>query len=98
MQEQKIDINLPDDVAQGIYSNIAIISHSTSEFIVDFVSMLPGVKKGSVRSRIIMTPQNAKRLLVALSENVAKFEEQNGVIVDNQQGGLPPIMNGSGLA
>ena len=98
MQEQKIDINLPEDVAQGIYSNIAIISHSTSEFIVDFVSMLPGVKKGSVRSRIIMTPQNAKRLLAALSDNVAKFEEQNGVIIDNQQGGLPPMMNGGGLA
>lgn len=98
MQEQKIDINLPEEVAQGIYSNIAIISHSNSEFIVDFVSMLPGVKKGTVRSRIIMTPQNAKRLLAALSDNVAKFEDQNGVIIDNQQGGLPPIMNGGGLA
>lgn len=98
MQEQKIDINLPEDVAQGIYTNLAIISHSSSEFILDFVSMLPGVQKGNVRSRVIMTPQNAKRLLAALSDNIAKFEDQNGVIVDNQQGGLPPMMNGGGLA
>lgn len=98
MQEQKIDINLPEDVAQGIYSNLAIISHSSSEFILDFVSMLPGVQKGNVRSRVIMTPQNAKRLLAALSDNISKFEDQNGVIVDNQQGGLPPMMNGGGMA
>ncbi len=99
MQEQKIDINLPEDVAQGVYSNLAIISHSNSEFIVDFVSMLPGIQKGNVRSRIIMTPQNAKRLLAALSENVAKFEDQNGVIIDNQQGGnIPPMIGGGGMA
>lgn len=98
MQEQKIDINIPEEVAQGVYSNLAIISHSNTEFIVDFVAMLPGMKKGNVRSRVIMTPQNAKRLLAALSDNVAKFEEQNGVIIDNQQGGLPPMMNGGGLA
>lgn len=98
MQEQKIDINIPEEVAPGVYSNLAIISHSNSEFIVDFVAMLPGMKKGNVRSRVIMTPQNAKRLLAALSDNVAKFEDQNGVIVDNQQGGLPPMMNGGGLA
>lgn len=98
MQEQKIDINIPEEVAQGVYSNLAIISHSNSEFIVDFVAMLPGMKKGNVRSRVIMTPQNAKRLLAALSDNVAKFEDQNGVIIDNQQGGLPPMMNGGGLA
>ena len=55
MPEQKIDINLPEEVSQGVYSNLAIISHSNSEFIVDFVSMMPGVQKGQVRSRIIMT-------------------------------------------
>lgn len=97
MQEQKIDINIPEEVAQGIYSNLAIISHSNSEFIVDFVAMLPGMQKGNVRSRVVMTPQNAKRLLAALSDNVAKYEEQNGVITDNH-GGVPPIMNGGGLA
>lgn len=98
MPEQKIDINLTEEVAQGVYSNLAIISHSNSEFIVDFVALLPGVQKGSVRSRVIMTPQNAKRLLNALADNISKFEDQNGVIVDNQQGGIPPMMNGGGLA
>ncbi|MBR0304310.1 MAG: DUF3467 domain-containing protein [Bacteroidales bacterium] len=98
MPDQKIDINLPEEVAQGIYSNLAIISHSNTEFIVDFVSLLPGVQKGTVRSRVIMTPQNTKRLLNALADNVSKYEEQNGVIVDNQQGAIPPMMNGGGLA
>lgn len=98
MAEQKIDINLSEEVAQGIYSNLAIISHSNSEFIVDFVSMLPGMQKGNVRSRVIMTPQNAKRLLNALADNVAKFESQNGVIDDNPQGAIPPMMGGGGLA
>ena len=98
MPDQKIDINLPEEVAQGIYSNLAIISHSNTEFIVDFVSMLPGVQKGTVRSRVIMTPQNTKRLLNALADNVAKYEEQNGVIVDNPQGAIPPMMNVGCLA
>ena len=97
MPEQKIDINLPAEVSQGVYSNLAIISHSNSEFIVDFVSMMPGVQKGQVRSRIIMTPQNTKRLLNALADNVAKFESQNGMIEDNQQT-LPPMMGGGGMA
>lgn len=98
MPEQKIDINLTEEVAQGVYSNLAIISHSNSEVILDFVSLLPGSPKGNVRSRVVMTPVNAKRLLNALADNLSKFEEQNGVIVDNQQGGIPPMMNGGGLA
>lgn len=98
MPEQKIDINLPEDVGQGIYSNLAIISHSNSEFIVDFVSLMPGLAKGQVRSRIVMTPQNTKRLLNALAENVSKYEEQNGVIADDPAGSLPPIISGGGMA
>lgn len=98
MPEQKIDINLSEEVAQGVYSNLAIISHSNSEVILDFVSLLPGVQKGNVRSRVVMTPMNAKRLLNALADNLSKYEEQNGVIVDNQQNSIPPIMNGGGLA
>ena len=98
MSEQKIDINLSEEVAQGVYSNLAIISHSNSEFIVDFVAMLPGMQKGNVRSRVVMTPQNAKRLLNALADNVAKFESQNGAIDDNPQGAIPPMMSGGGMA
>ena len=97
MQEQKLDINLSDDIAQGIYSNLAIITHSDNEFIVDFVSMMPGVPKGNVRSRIIMTPQNAKRLLAALGDNIRKFEEKNGTIKDGVTTIFPMVGDG-GLA
>ena len=97
MAEQKIDINLSEEVAQGIYSNLAIITHSNNEFIVDFATMLPGLPKGNVKSRIIMTPQNAKRLLHALADNVSKFEEKNGVIKENMGADTIPIIGG-GLA
>lgn len=98
MPEQKIDINLSEEVGQGIYSNLAIITHSNSEFIVDFVSLMPGLPKGQVRSRIVMTPQNTKRLLNALAENVSKFEEQMGVINEDPGNPLPPIISGGGMA
>lgn len=81
-KEQKIDIALSDDVAEGIYSNLAIITHSNSEFIVDFVSLMPGVPKGKVKSRIILTPQHAKRLLLALEDNIKRFESFHGKIND----------------
>jgi len=79
-EQQKLDVHLSEEIAQGVYSNLAIITHSNAEFIVDFVTMMPGVPKANVRSRIVMTPQNAKRLLSALAENVKKFEEHNGLI------------------
>ena len=97
MPEQKLDINLPEEIAKGTYSNLAIISHSNTEFIIDFASIMPGLLKSNVCSRIIMTPQNAKRLLRALADNISKFEEQNGVIVDQQET-IPPMMNGGALA
>jgi hypothetical protein len=97
-QEQKIDIHLSEEVAQGVYSNLAIITHSHAEFILDFVSLMPGLPKGTVRSRIILTPQNAKRLLFALQDNVQKFEAKSGKIVDNQQEVIPILGNASGKA
>ncbi|GIV30236.1 MAG: hypothetical protein KatS3mg028_1302 [Bacteroidia bacterium] len=75
-----LDIELPAELADGIYSNLAIISHSPNEFVIDFVSIMPGVPKGKVRSRIILTPQNAKRLLKAMEDNIRKFENINGKI------------------
>lgn len=69
-----IDIELGEEVAQGAYSNLAIISHSTSEFILDFATVLPGVQKARVKSRIILTPEHAKRLLMSLQENVTRYE------------------------
>lgn len=81
MKEQpKIDINLSEEIAQGVYSNLAVITHSNAEFVVDFVAMMPGLPKANVRSRIVMTPQNAKRFLNALADNIKKFEERNGHI------------------
>ena len=94
MSEEKkkegLNIELTEDTAQGIYSNLAIINHSPSEFVVDFIQMMPGVPKAKVRSRIILTPQHAKRLMKALSDNVSKFERQHGEIKDiDPSGGVP---------
>ncbi len=79
------DIELNEEVAEGTYSNFAIITHSQSEFIVDFVRMMPGVPKGKVKSRIILAPQHAKRLLMALSDNIARFEDAFGEIELHEQ-------------
>lgn len=96
-QQQKLDINLSEEVAQGVYSNLAIITHSNAEFIVDFVAMMPGIPKANVRSRIIMTPQNAKRFLNALQDNIKKFEEKNGKIKETSVE-IPIIGNNGALA
>ncbi len=76
----QLQLELNDEVAFGVYSNLAIITHSTSEFIVDFASVFPGVPKAKVRSRVILAPEHAKRLLHALADNVARFEQQHGTI------------------
>lgn len=85
MEEQKtkgnqINIELSEEVAQGTYANLAVISHSSSEFVVDFIRVVPGVPKAPVKSRIILTPEHAKRLMFALKENVDKYERLNGEI------------------
>ncbi|PIQ16515.1 MAG: hypothetical protein COW67_02540, partial [Flavobacteriales bacterium CG18_big_fil_WC_8_21_14_2_50_32_9] len=73
-QENKLNIELSEEIAEGIYSNLAIISHSNSEFVIDFVKVMPGMPKAKVKSRILMTPEHAKRLLLALDDNIQKFE------------------------
>lgn len=73
---KEIQIELTEDTAQGSYANLAIISHSNSEFILDFVRIIPGTPKAKVQSRIIMTPDNAERLLRALQDNLMKFKQQ----------------------
>jgi len=70
MENQGINIELTEDIAQGTYSNLAIISHSSSEFVIDFVRIMPGITKAKVKSRVILTPEHAKRLLQALQDNV----------------------------
>jgi uncharacterized protein (DUF1778 family) len=84
MEENKkkgqLNIELKEDVAQGIYSNLAIITHSSSEFVLDFVRVMPGIPKAEVKSRVILTPEHAKRLLMALQDNISKFESVHGPI------------------
>jgi hypothetical protein len=91
----QIDIELSEDVADGIYSNLAIISHSNSEFVVDFIRLLPGVPKAKVKSRILLSPQHAKRLQMALSENIQKFEASFGEIkMQDSAPQFPPMSFG----
>jgi len=87
-KKKEINIELDQETAQGTYSNLAIINHSVSEFVVDFINVMPGSPKAKVRSRIILTPQHAKRFLKALGENVQRFESAHGEIKDYEQ---PPI-------
>lgn len=88
-----MNIELPEEVAEGTYSNLAIISHSQSEFVVDFIRLVPNVPKAKVKSRIILTPQHAKRLLKALNDNVVKFEKQFGPIQEGKQQKINYPMN-----
>ncbi len=91
--EKKLNIELPEDVAEGVYSNLAIIAHSNSEFVLDFVRILPNMGKARVKSRVIITPQHAKRLVRALSENLLKYEKQHGPIAEGTPyplGGFTP--------
>lgn len=99
-ENNQVQIELSEDVAEGIYSNLAVIAHSSSEFVVDFVRVMPGVPKAKVKSRIILTPEHAKRLLFALNDNIQRFESQNGIIdlERNQAGFLPPIEGSIGEA
>ncbi|MGE0588873.1 MAG: DUF3467 domain-containing protein [Cyclobacteriaceae bacterium] len=78
--QNQINIELSEDIAEGIYSNLAMIAHSNSEFVVDFIRLMPGVPKARVKSRIIITPEHAKRLLHALKENIEKYEATFGPI------------------
>ncbi|MCP4551919.1 MAG: DUF3467 domain-containing protein [Bacteroidetes bacterium] len=97
--QKQINIELSEEVAEGIYSNLAMITHSNAEFIVDFIKLMPGIPKAKVKSRVILTPQHAKRLLRALQDNISKFETIHGSIKDSSPGdGMPPINFGGPTA
>ena len=97
--DNQLEIELSEDVAQGTYSNLAIISHSSSEFVLDFIRVVPGMPKAKVKSRIILTPDHAKRLLSALEENIEKFEKMNGTVsINNENLGFMPPLGGIGQA
>lgn len=102
----QLQIELKDEVAQGTYANLAIITHSTSEFIIDFVRIMPGLPKAGVQSRIVMTPEHAKRLMYALQDNVNRYEQAMGTIrmpeeMQQQNGSktfVPPLSDFKGEA
>lgn len=84
--QQGLQLELPQEVAQGEYANFAIITHSSSDFVVDFARVLPGVPKAQVKSRVILAPEHAKRLLAALQENIMRYEHEFGTIkIPNQE-------------
>lgn len=97
-QPGQINIELDEKTAEGIYSNLAIINHSASEFVVDFVTIMPGIPKAKVKSRIVLTPQHAKRLLKALGENIHRFESAHGTISDTEQPAIPLSFGPAGQA
>ncbi len=97
-KQGQLNIEIDESVAQGVYSNLAIINHSPSEFVLDFISVMPGTPKSKVRSRIILTPQHAKRLNKAIAENIARYEEKHGVISDKDQPHIPLSFGPTGQA
>lgn len=97
-QTNQLNIEISEEVAEGNYANLAIITHSHAEFVIDFVNVMPGTPKSKVKSRIILTPQHAKRLMKALADNVQKFEAVNGNIKDLEDMQLPMSFGPTGQA
>ena len=88
-QPNQLNIEISEEISEGVYANLVIITHSHAEFIVDFVNVMPGTPKSKVKSRIILTPQHAKRFMKALTENIGRFEAANGNIKDLEEIQLP---------
>jgi hypothetical protein len=95
MNNNQIDIELSEDMAEGVFSNLAIITHSNTEFVLDFIRVMPGVPKARVKSRIILTPEHAKRLVSAMLDNIEKYEAVNGRIkTQDEPPGFPMNFGG----
>ena len=88
-KDQSINVEIDEKTAEGIYSNLAVINHSASEFVVDFVSIMPATPKAKVKSRVILTPEHAKKLVKALQNSIANFEAAHGEIKEYQQPTIP---------
>ena len=96
-EENQLNIELPEEMAEGSYVNLALIAHSPSEFVIDFIRILPGIPKAKVKSRVVMTPDHAYRLMLALQENISKFEENHGAIMkEGEDTGYQSPMNYNG--
>lgn len=90
----ELNIEITEEIAEGNYANLAVITHSSAEFVIDFINVMPGTPKSKVKSRIIFSPMHAKKFMKALIDNVQKFEQSNGIIKDLEQIDIP--MNFSG--
>lgn len=90
----QLSIELSEEMAEGVYSNLAIITHSNSEFVIDFIKVMPGIPKAKVKSRIVLTPQHAKRLLMALGDNISKYEAIHGAIKNTEGMAVPMNFGG----
>ncbi len=84
-QDNQLNIELSEEIAEGIFSNLAIITHSNTEFVMDFIRVMPGIPKAKVKSRIILTPEHAKRLMAAMVDNIEKYEAVNGRIKTHEE-------------
>ena len=93
-QPNQLNIEISEEVAEGEYANLAIITHSHAEFVIDFVNVMPGTPKSKVKSRIILTPQHAKRFMKALTDNINRFEQLNGKIQDLEEIQIPMNFGG----
>ncbi|MBX2887161.1 MAG: DUF3467 domain-containing protein [Ferruginibacter sp.] len=93
-QENQLNIEISEEVAEGSYANLAIITHSHAEFVIDFVNVMPGTPKSKVKNRIILTPFHAKRFMKAITDNIKKFESVNGVIQDMESVEIPFTFGG----
>lgn len=93
-QPNQLNIEISEEVAEGTYANLAIITHSHAEFVIDFVNVMPGTPKSKVKSRIILTPQHAKRFMKAMMENISKYEAANGPIKDLEEVSFPMNFGG----
>jgi ribonuclease BN (tRNA processing enzyme) len=92
--QNALNIEISEEMAEGQYANLAIITHSHAEFVLDFVNVMPGTPKSKVKSRIILTPQHAKRLMKALADNIQKYEAVNGPIKDIEDVQIPMHFGG----
>ena len=97
-QPNQLNIEISEEIAEGNYANLAIITHSHAEFVIDFVNVMPGTPKSKVKSRIIFTPQHAKRFMKALVENIQRYETANGLIKDLEEVQIPLTFGPAGQA
>lgn len=95
--QNQINIELSEEIAEGEYANLAMIAHSSSEFVIDFIRLMPGIPKAKVKSRIVITPEHAKRLLAALADNIQRFENAFGAIKQTQEEPSFPMNFGNNI-